>query len=140
MLKTLKTFFIYDFILGILCLPFGKYTNIFPFMIGLVVLSVPVSIAFGAKYGQSVAQNHSISFSQQLLIGILIFIINYLTNILPHIKGLLLHERTLIGLSCGTFLPAMLLTAVFYCCILYPRLLISSRLGKALKPFLCIFS
>lgn len=79
MLKILKPFFIYDFIIGILCLLLGKYINIFPFMIGLVVLSIPCSIAFGTKYGQSVAQDHSISFSQQLLMGIPIFIINYLT-------------------------------------------------------------
>lgn len=147
MLKYLRTFLIYDFIIGILYTLCGKisFNHGYLQLVSVLILSTPVPVVFAIKYGQHVAIDHSISFFSKLMLGLLMFLVNYATYLLLVIKEL--RKDTLLDLSCETLLPAMLLTSVFYSCIIYPKLAIPimsgtklGRLWETLKPFCAYIS
>ena len=149
MLKYLRTFLIYDFIIGILYTLCGKisFNHGYLQLVSVIILSTPVPVVFAIKYGQHVAKDHSISFFSKLMLGLFMFVVNYTTYLLPLIEELRLLSSTLLDLSCQTFLPAMLLTSVFYSCIIYPKLTIPAmaetkfgRLWETLKPFCAYIS
>lgn len=147
MLKYLRTFLIYDFIIGILytlCSKFS-FSHGYLYIMCVIILSTPAPVGFAIKYGQHMAREHSISFLSKLLLGLIMFVVNYVTYLLLLIKEL--RQHTLLDLSCRTFLPAMILTSVFYSCIIYPKLTIApiaetklSRLWEGLKPFCAYIS
>ncbi len=147
MSKYLKIFLIYDFIISILYTLCSKFSlsHGYLYIMFVIILSTPVPVVFAIKYGQRVAREHSISFLSKLLLGLFMFVVNYTTYLLLLIKEL--QHQTLLDLSCQTFLPAMLLTSVFYSCIIYPKLTIPTmaetklgRLWETLKPFCAYIS
>lgn len=164
MLKYLKVFLIYDLIIGILCslgiecVNRGGLINSY-FLVGLTfiifmyIFLIPAPIVFAIKYGQRVARDQSFSFFSKLMLGFVMFTINYITYFLSHIREVRFHALSgfspgiILDFSPRTFVPAMLLTTIYYSCIIYPKLTISvladtklGRLWETLKPFCAYIS
>ena len=155
MLKYLKVFLIYDLVIGILCLFCIECFNrgiegfyVLVFLIFMFIVFIPVPVVFAIKYGQRVAGDQSFSFFSKLMLGFVMFTINYITYFLSHIREVRFHALSgfspgiILDFSTRTVVPAMLLTTIYYSCIIYPKLTISvladtklGRLWETLKPF-----
>ena len=160
MLKYLKVFLIYDLIVGILCLFCIECFNrgiegfyVLVFLIFMFIFFIPVPVVFAIKYVQRVARDQSFSFFSKLMLGFVMFTINYITYFLSHIREVRFHALSgfspgiILDFSTRTFVPAMLLTTIYYSCIIYPKLTISAladttlgRLWETLKPFCAYIS
>ncbi len=143
MLKALKPFLIYNFVIGSLgILRRALVFNLIMF-VGIFTIIMLVQIFGALKYGRDVARDFSISFLNKLLLGIFVFLFNYIACLIPYIGEIFYPNNYSEPIpSANTLLPALLFILIFYCCILYPKLKISilegTKFGKILnmlKPF-----
>ncbi len=145
--KIFKPFFKYNSILAIfvvlyqVLIIFNVNYLFYNNLIYMPLLVIIAPITFGIQYGSDISKNSSLTFSQQLILGTVIFVINYITYLIPFAKWIWTTPGTFLQLTNHTLLPAALMTIVFYCSILYQKLqtysLKENRFIQRIKHILC---
>lgn len=127
MLTVLKPFFKYDFFLALLLilleviirLQRDGISFVFILCIYIPILLVVAPILFGIRYGRSVSRNHTLSFPDRLKLSGIIFVVSYITYLLPYFEWNFKFTKMLLRIAPYTLLPSLLITVVLFCSLYF---------------------